>query len=244
LKKGKIVDAENKTERREEDHLKEARTLLQQLPKPVEELKFSLVQGKALSIPAKAQVAKEVLLWRVQDIANSAMTLYEAKKQIPAFILTRAVFETAAMMFLIHERLEHVRDTKKLDDISAFLSRVVAGSSTDTGEWPDGTPRSPIRIGKAVKRLDKKFRDEIRERGLGSDYTFLSDFVHPSCFGALMAYAETTKNNNVLSFNLGRAQKQLQELSTGLIMLNMGLDFAQHYYRELGNILKELEGIL
>jgi hypothetical protein len=59
-----------------------------------------------------------------------------------------------------------------------------------------------------------------------------------------MAYAETTNNNNVISFNLGRAQEQMQELTIGLIMLNMGLDFAQHYYCELDNILKELDDIL
>jgi hypothetical protein len=244
IEKGEIVGAERNIERGEEDHLKETQTLLEQLPRPAEKLKFPLIQGKALSIPAKVQVAKEVLIWRVHDIAGSAITLYDAKKQIPAFILTRAVFETAAMMFLIHERLEHVRDTRRLGDISAFLSRVVAGSSTDTGKWPDGIPRTPIRIGKAVKRLDKKFRDEVRRRGLNADYAFLSDFVHPSCFGTLMAYAETAKNNNVISFNLGKAQQQLKELSTGLIMLNMGLDIAQHYYRELGNILKELESIV
>jgi hypothetical protein len=238
------MDAERNSERTEEDLLKEAHTLIERLPRPAEELTFSLVQGKALSISAKAQVLKEVLLWRVQDIAGATVTLYEARKQISAFILTRAVFETAAMMFLIHERLEHVRNTRKLGDISAFLSRVAAGSGSDAGMWPDGTPRTPIRIGKAIERLHKKFRDVAHGRGFSSDYAFLSDFVHPNCFGALLAYAEHRKNGNTLSFSLGRAQQQLQGLSTGLILFNMGLDIAQHYYGEIGSVLKELKGIL
>ena len=232
------------TKRTRQDHLKEARSLLQQFPRLPETLEFSLVQGKALSIRAKVQLARETLLWRVQDIAGTALTLYEDGKEIPAFILTRAVFETAAMIFLIHERLEHIVKSQKLGDISQFLSRVVAGASGDKREWANGTPMTPIRIGKAVRRLEKKFRDTVGGRGLDSDYAFLSDFVHPSYFGTLMAYAEHKEKNGVITFNLGKAQEQLRGRSTGVSLLSMGLDFAQHYYRELGSILKELDTIL
>ena len=79
---------------------------------------------------------------------------------------------------------------------------------------------------------------------MDSDYAFLSDFVHPSCFGTLVAYAQHKEKNGVITFNLAKAQEQLQGRSAGVIMLNMGLDFAQDYYRELGSILKELDTIL
>lgn len=53
-------------------------------------------------LPYKATSFRELLIHRVSDIADTAVELYETKRLVPAFIMTRALIETTAMLYWLH----------------------------------------------------------------------------------------------------------------------------------------------
>jgi len=53
-------------------------------------------------LPYKATSFREVLIHRISDIADAAIDLYEKDRLVPAFIETRAVVETTAMVYWLY----------------------------------------------------------------------------------------------------------------------------------------------
>jgi len=227
------------SKRTDREVLQEAEELYQQLPRPPRNLPTILdSRTRSILTPDKARVAQYILLCRMRDLAESTIEFYRKGRQNPAFILTRAIFETTALLFLVYEHLERVVETKNLGDIDLFLSRVVAGSKSDsTPEWTPGVPAKAINIGKAIERLDKKFK--FKGRGLASDYGFLCDFTHPNCPGGIMSYAKWEKKNDFLVFWFSASHKSFpQYLRLGLVCLCMCLDIFNHYYQKMEDVVQ------
>src|SRR5215475_4101125 len=55
-------------------------------------------------LPYKATSFRELLIHRVSDIADVAIELYESNRLVPAFILTRALVETTAILYWLHQK--------------------------------------------------------------------------------------------------------------------------------------------
>jgi hypothetical protein len=218
--------------------LQEAEELYQQLPKPPRT--FSTILDSrtgAVVIPDKAHVARYTLLCRMIDLTEATIEMYRNERKNSAFILTRAIFETTALLYLIYERLERVVENKKLGDIDLFLSRIVAGGKSDgTPEWAPGLPAKAINIGKAIERLDKKFK--VSGRGLASDYGLLCDFTHPNSLGGIISYAKWEKKNDILVFSFSVSNKPFQQhLGVGIVCLCICLDIFNHYYRKMEDVI-------
>jgi len=231
-----MTKGRNKTDR---ETLQEAEELYQQLPRPPRTLSTILdSRTRAVLIPDKARVAQYTLLCRMIDLTESTIELYRNGRRNSAFILTRAILETTALLFLIYERLERVVETNKLGDIDVFLSRIVAGGKSDsTPEWALGVPAKAINIGKAIERLDKSFN--WKGRGFASDDGFLCDFTHPNCHGGILSYAKWEKKNDILVFWFSVSHKPFpQHLGAGLVCLCMCLDIFNHYYRKMGDVVQ------
>lgn len=219
--------------------LQEAEELYKQLPKPPRTLSTMLdSRTGAVVVPDKARVAQYVLLCRMIDLTESTIEMYRNGRKNSAFILTRAIFETTALLFLIYERLERVVENKKLGDIDLFLSRIVAGGKSDgTPEWAPGLPAKAINIGKAIERLDKRFK--WKGRGLASEYGFLCDFTHPNCLGGIISYAKWEKKNDSLVFWFSVSHKSFpQHLGIGIVCLCICLDIFNHYYRKMEDVVQ------
>jgi len=169
--------------------------------------------------------------------------LYHKERRNPAFILTRAIFETTALLFLVYEHLERVVETKNLGDIDLFLGRIIAGGKSDgTPEWAPGTPARAINIGKAIERLDKKFKFD--GPGLASDYGFLCEFTHPNCPGGLISYAKWEKKNDIIVFWFSASHKPFpQHLGVGLACLLICLDIFNHYYQKMEDVIQKFTGV-
>jgi len=239
----KVVNKENPmskgSKRTDREVLQEAEELYQQLPRPPRTLTTILdSRTRSVLIPDKARVAQYVLLCRMIDLAESTIELYRNGRRNSAFILTRAIFETTALLFLIYERLERIVETNKLGDIDLFLSRIVAGGKSDsTPEWIPGVPAKAINIGKAIERLDKKFK--LKGRGMASDYGFLCDFTHPNSPGGILSYAKWEKKNDILVFWFSVSHKPFpQHLGFGLVCLCMCLDIFNHYYQKMEDVVQ------
>lgn len=102
-------------------------------------------------LPFKALSIRELLIHRIAALASAAVDLFRQKRAIPAVILTRAIVETAAVMFIFHERMgrflsDKNKDIAALDD---FLMRCLLGSRNN----PDmPTPQTSLRLWIALSK--------------------------------------------------------------------------------------------
>ena len=50
-------------------------------------------------LPFRAMSLREALIHRVADLSEAAVRLYESGQTLPAFVITRALMETAASLY-------------------------------------------------------------------------------------------------------------------------------------------------
>jgi len=192
----------------------------QNLPKKIYAASLS-VKSK---IPFKAVPLREALVHRLTELAEVACALYDQKKTVSAFIITRSVMETAAMLYWLHKKIQAVVASNELGDIDIFLMRTMFG-------WRDDTmPAQAFNILKPIDELDKQFPGY---RGL---YEALSEFTHPNWSGVHGAYAKTDQKN--FMENLGSEFTQLP-LAIGLQPLVASLEIFKFYYNQLSEMFPE-----
>ena len=155
------------------------------LPKEIEARVFTLKS----KIPFKATSLREVLLHRIAELASVAVELYDKDKLVPAFIITRAVVETASIIFWLHEKVSDFflsKDVKLLDD---FLMKAMLGSRDGT------TDLESYNILTAVDHVNKRFS------GFRRMYDRMREFTHPNWSGSLGCYGKIDEKKHQL--NLG-----------------------------------------
>lgn len=179
-------------------------------------------------IPYKAVSLRELLLHRITEIGESAIELYEKKKIISAFIITRAVMETAALFYWMHKRLKRVVDNNNIEDIDDFLMKLLFG-------WKGNKDlKEPYNILKAVDQIDKKVPHFRRA------YDILSEFTHPNYCGVHGAYGKVDKKN--IWLDLGSEKKDIPIIS-GLSPLVGSLELFTYYYNEMTDLLPKFQAV-
>ena len=179
-------------------------------------------------IPYKAVSLRELLLYRITELGESAIELYEKKRTISAFIITRAVMETAALFYWLHKRLERVVDSNNIEDIDDFLMNVLFG-------WKGNKDlKEPYNILKAVDHLNKKVPHFRRA------YDVLSEFTHPNYCGVHGAYGKIDKKN--IWTDLG-AEKRNVPIISGLSPLVGSLELFTYYYDEMTDLLPKFKEV-
>ncbi|MCD6392519.1 MAG: hypothetical protein J7M40_03330 [Planctomycetes bacterium] len=151
-----------------------------------------------------------------------AIGLYRQDRQVTALVITRAAFETAALMYYVYRHIEKVVETRELGDIDNTLMKVLFGD-----KLPDSDIES-INLLTAIDKLDK-ITPYVRDL-----YDSLCEFTHPNWSGAMGAYAKTGKDFYDLKF----AQKDNNvPAEIGLFALIAALGTFEHSARELSDIL-------
>ena len=187
------------------------------LPKKIEAASLSLKS----KLPFKAVSLREVLIHRLTELSEVACDLYERKKIVSAFIITRSVMETAAMLYWLYSKVKKAVDSQDIGDINDFLNRALLG-------WRDTKmPAQAYNILTAVDEIDKIFN------GYRSLYDSLSEFAHPNWSGVHGAYAKI--NTKEYSVDLGSEVTELP-VAIGLPPLEGSLEVFKHYYNELSTL--------
>ena len=172
-------------------------------------------------IPFKAVPLREVLLYRLTELAEVACMLYEENRIVSAFIMTRCVMETVAMLYWLYKRIEQVVQSNDLGDMDTFLMRAMFG-------WRDDSmPAQAFNILKAIDQMDKQFPSY---RAL---YDSLSEFTHPNWSGVHGAYARIDKEN--FAEDLGPEFTE-PPLVIGLLPLATSLEAFKFYYNKLSDM--------
>ncbi len=176
-------------------------------------------------LPYKATSFREVLIHRISDIADAAIDLYENDRLVPAFIETRAVVETTAMVYWLYRQSCEFVEKPDEDSFDEFLMQGIFGSRDGT------TKHEAYNVLTAVDRLDKEFN------GLRQMYDALCEFTHPNWSGVMGSYSKFDKEKYVLY--LGKEHRK-PPLAFGLGPLIGSLAIFQDYYNALADVLKAI----
>lgn len=103
-------------------------------------------------IPFNALTLREAIIHRVSELSEVAYQLYYSNKVISAFIITRSLMETVAILYSIHNEIEKVNNSKKIANINSFFIRLLYGCRDI-----DWLPKPPYNILTAIDKIDKSF---------------------------------------------------------------------------------------
>jgi hypothetical protein len=159
--------------------------LVAKLPTSIERLSISL----HAKLPFKAMSLRAILMYRVSELSKSAYQQYEARSLISAFVLSRAVVETGALLCSLLKSMRRVVSEQQVGDVDDFLMKALFGQRT-----PDSN-LAALNVLTLIDHMDKE------SRGVRSLYDFLSEYAHPNYSGSYGAYGSEDRENYCL--NLG-----------------------------------------
>ena len=197
-----------------------SRRLVGSLPSTVDPAAISVTA----KIPFKVVSLREALLHRAAELAEVACDLFSRDRIVSAFLITRGLLETGAVLFDLRDRVVDAIDASRLSELDDFLMRALLGSRE-----PDAKIQA-LNVLSIIDRVSKKatfFRNS---------YDRLSEFAHPNWSGVLASYSKGDEKNLLL--NLGADVAKVPP-RIGLSVLVGVLEMFIFNYNDLGSRLPD-----
>ncbi len=175
------------------------------LPSNVSRENVSMVSKSTL----KAYLVRAGLLHRMADLAETTIDLYRQGTNLPAFVLTRAIFETFALFYYFWKELETAVSSENVQEADHLLMQLFLGARNSDDEL------NPIRVGQAIKRLNEDCA------GVRVIYADLCEIAHPNWMGTVGHYGNSVES--VFDVNFEPPYKNLPP-ETGLELISAILD--------------------
>lgn len=210
----------------EEDLLRKGLLLSQRLKASLPPRIDPATISTTAKIPFKALCIREVMLYRVSELAEAGLLCYQQKQFVAAATLTRALLESVAILYWLFKELQAAvaaRETKKIDD---FLGKALVGTRNET---------TPLLAHTVMKAIDVVTKDIDYYRKV---YEELCEIAHPNYGGGLGAYAKL--NSKMVWFELGTSQLP-KPLVLGPLVTT--LELFEHFYNEMIPHLKEFSAL-
>lgn len=138
------------------------------------------LQARSLSsrskLPFKAALYRDTLLWRIEELARSALRAYDCEDHVSGIILARAAMETIAALNSLHHLVTKY-EGGEADRIDDTLMSMLMGSRTR-----DDRPNALNILG-AIDRLTKSLT------AMRKLYDELSEYAHPNDCGTASSFA-------------------------------------------------------
>ena len=148
-------------------------------------------------IPYKILAYREALIWRTEELARCAVTLYRQENHLSAIILSRCVTESAASAWYLMESVEQqVLNGLENNFDSEVAMRLLMGDKTNH-DLPD-----PVHVLKTIRRADKTVP------GVLSSYNALSEFAHPNWSGTSLLFTQIDRE--ILRTRLGKYPRDIE----------------------------------
>ena len=164
--------------------LRDKETLLREVNENAGELRQSLVTSiipadisPTAKIPFKLRMFRELALHRVSDLSDAACLHYNAGSTIPAFVLTRAAFETMAILHYVNKKVEDAISEGSVDVLGTTAMKVLFGTKDKF------TDIEAVNVLTVIGHLEKDYS------GFQEMYEFMCEFAHPNFSGMMPAYA-------------------------------------------------------
>jgi hypothetical protein len=208
--------------------LADVKSFLEQINRTLPDKISAVTLSHNSKLPFKAFSLREVLIHRVAELSETAVNLFESNKLVPAIIMTRAVFETTAVLYWLYERIKQATTTKELGDIDEFLMKSLFGGRVSEA------PVESYNVLKAIDHINKKFQF------YKESYGTLSEFAHPNWSGLMGAYSKLDKEEFTL--HLGKQVGKVPIL-IALPLLAASLKLFIHYYDDMEKYLLQFNKI-
>ena len=198
-----------------------AQAIALSLPKRVDASSLTL-QSK---LPFKALSVRETLIHRVSALASPAVALFEANNLLAGIVLTRAVFETVAVLFSLRREVDAFLKHETIETLDDFLMACLVGS-----RWPDAKTQAR-NVLTMIDHLDKQFQ------GYRATNDSLCEYAHPNWSGALGSFGTIDRQEHVL--HLAQESRESVQI-IGETSLAMSLNLFQHEYDDMISSLNAL----
>jgi hypothetical protein len=208
--------------------LADVKSFSEQINKSLPDKIFVASLSHTSKLPFKALSLREVLIHRVAELSETAVNLFESNKLVPAIIMTRAVFESTAVLYWLYERIKQVSITKELGDIDEFLMKSLFGGRVSEA------PVESYNVLTAIDHINKKFAF------YKESYDNLSDYAHPNWPGLMGAYSKLDKKE--MTLHLGKQVGNVPIL-VALPLLAASLKLFIHYYDDMEKYLLQFNKI-
>lgn len=176
-------------------------------------------------LPFKALSIRELLMHRVSELASSAVDDYERGRVVAGMALTRAVIETVAVIFAVHERVNQFLVDKNVEQLDSFLMTSLMGSRTN----PDLPPATNVLT--LIDRMNKSID------GVRSTYDAMCESTHPNWADTMGAFGEIDRE--AFELKLGPSRRA-NGFGAGVNALSGALMTFEHYYSELAELTRTL----
>ena len=140
--------------------------------------------------PYKALTIREALIWRTQELGTVACESLMRGDQAAGLLLSRAVIESAALIWRLKCLLEERKQTTT-EELHKTLDKMLLGWRSEK-DFPQAT-----NILTLIDSLDKAIP------GVRETYDSLSEVAHPNYSGVLGLYSQTDRKNFRTHFGKG-----------------------------------------
>jgi hypothetical protein len=192
-----------------DNDLAEARQLSQRLSASLPEKIEVAAIGTLSKAPFQLLTIREALFWRTEELARSACDALYKEDFAVAALTTRALAESAAMVWYLLEILQQRSDYSPAE-LNDRLMRMFAGSK----QWSDA-PQA-INVLTFVERMDRTIP------GFAAGYASLSEYAHPNWIGVSGLYSKIDRANFTVhfgrSFKTELAGRQLVNTLVGALL--------------------------
>lgn len=169
---------------------------------------------------------RESLLWRTEELARCACDVLSKDDIAAGILLTRAVLESAAVVWRLKEILED-RRTYNLADLDDKLQKMLLGWKSD----PD-FPRA-FNILTMIDHLDQQFH------GVRGRYDELSEFAHPNWSGAFGLFSVTDCETYITQFGRGLRRTPSAAKEIAATALRAYIELFEQAYNSISDTLPE-----
>jgi hypothetical protein len=169
---------------------------------------------------------REALLWRTEELARCACDVLSKDNVAAGILLTRAVLESAAVIWRLKEILED-RCSYSPADLDDKFEKMLLGWKSDFD-----FPRS-FNILTMIAHLDQQFR------GVRARYDELSEFAHPNWSGVFGLFSVTDGETYITQFGRGLRRTPSAAKEIAATALRAYLELFEHAYNSISDILPE-----
>ena len=173
-------------------------------------------------LPWKAASLSALCFYRIVELGEVSVDLYERRLPVSAFLITRSAMETTAILYWLYEKLTKAVENNNKEEVSQFLDKAMLGSKNKL---------SPLDSYNSLTAIDKV--EKIHE-GFRENYDSLSETSHPNWQGLLCPYGKIDEDKKCLRLE---NNSQRLPINAGLAGLLSALCFFKLYYSKINDLL-------
>jgi hypothetical protein len=173
-------------------------------------------------LPGKAQIIRESLLWRIEELAQNAFDALDAGRFVASALAARAVMETTAGLVFLESLMQLAIEEGVDKALVLKIDRFLINSKI----WEE--IEDPIHINDMLREVEKVIPGFFEQY-----YAILSESAHPNWAGTFGAFGTFDKAKVLAIFKVGGRSPDTQRQKIAII-LAATLGLAKGYYEISG----------